>query len=554
MGRLLQSANRVLPLADFLDDATRLLLLASRGSAAVIRLEEWVPRVRHRAIQSHRGPFRFQTESASAAAPGPGSTEALQMAICRALMVGNAVGPPSNLTRRGAYHASDATSAPPVVVPGETAISVADWARSGGFRSLVLIPVRVDGRAVGLLQLVDARPERFAAGDIAFLEDAAEALGLALVHHRAQWALQERVKELTCLYGIARVARDLAPGGRRDVFERIVRLLPHGWQYPGDCAARITLDGEGHATEMFSETPWMQSAPIVVEGKARGRVEIAYLASKPEMQEGPFLAEERSLIDEIARQVGLIIEAQDAEEERARLTQQLLHADRLATIGKLTAGVAHELNEPLGAILGFAQLSLDSAGLPPGARRDSERIVQSALHAREIIRKLMFFGRQTPPGRAEVDLNLVVQDGLDLLEPRLVRQGIRASIALNSALPLILADRSQLLQVVVNLVINAIQAMPDGGSLTVRTDPADMGAALSVEDTGVGMSEDVRSQVFLPFFTTKDVGEGTGLGLSVAHGIVTAHGGTIDVASEPGRGSVFIVRLPAASTKGGDPL
>jgi signal transduction histidine kinase len=244
--------------------------------------------------------------------------------------------------------------------------------------------------------------------------------------------------------------------------------------------------------------------------------------------------------------VALVVEGRQAEDQRQRLQEQLYHADRLATLGKLTAGFAHELNEPLGSILGFAQLARDAAGLPPQVGSDLDKILKASLHAREIIKKLMFFGRQTPPGMVAVDLNETVREGLSFIEPRITSQRIRVIQQLDPNLPRVIADRGQILQVLVNLTVNATQAMPEGGTLTLTTRSEADKVLLGVEDTGVGMSEEILRQIFVPFFTTKDVGQGTGLGLSVVHGIVSAHGGAITVTSEPGQGSRFEVRLPAA--------
>jgi two-component system NtrC family sensor kinase len=141
-------------------------------------------------------------------------------------------------------------------------------------------------------------------------------------------------------------------------------------------------------------------------------------------------------------------------------------------------------------------------------------------------------------------LNQVVEDGFYFLEGRCAKGGIQVIRKLAADLPEITADPAQLNQVLVNLVVNAVQAMPGGGTLTVSTRASDASAALIVEDTGAGMSEEIIEKIFLPFFTTKDVDEGTGLGLAVVHGIVTAHGGLIDVESHPGRGARFEVHLP----------
>ena len=158
----------------------------------------------------------------------------------------------------------------------------------------------------------------------------------------------------------------------------------------------------------------------------------------------------------------------------------------------------------------------------------------------------MVFARQVPPQKTRVNLNQVVDDALYFLEARCAKAGIRVVRELATELPEVTADPAQCKQILVNLIVNAVQAMSEGGTLTVSTRADDTAAALVVQDTGPGMDEEVLEKVFLPFFTTKDVHEGTGLGLAVVHGIVTAHGGSIEVKSRPGRGTRFVIRLPAS--------
>ena len=356
-------------------------------------------------------------------------------------------------------------------------------------------------------------------------------------------ALYERVKELTCLYSIAHLASD--PDLSLDeMMRRIVELLPSGWQYPEITSARITVEGASFATPEFRPSAFRQRADIVVDHETCGEVLIIYREPRPDADEGPFLHEERNLLNAVASRLGLIVGRRRAERHRTNLTEQLHHADRLATIGQLAAGLAHEMNEPLAAILGLAQLSSKAARVPEPVVRDLEKIIKAALHARDVIRNLLLFARRVPPARTKVRLNELVEQALALLEARRADTGIELVRSLEERLPDLTADPSQIRQVLVNLLVNAVQAMPEGGRLEVQTRSEAGDVIVAITDTGVGMSVDVRKRLYTPFFTTKDVGEGTGLGLAVASGIVNSHGGTIHVESEVGHGSRFEVRLP----------
>jgi two-component system, NtrC family, sensor kinase len=415
--------------------------------------------------------------------------------------------------------------------------------------SVAVLPLAIAGDTVGWLRLGSRRRHYFDAESAALLRRVAETLALVAVGQGAEAALRERVKELTCLYSLSRVAE--RPGiSLQGLLQGAVELLPPAWQYPEIAVARIEVEGESCSTPGFDRAVCSQSSAVRIRGEDLGRVEVGYISERPELDEGPFLREERSLIDAVARELAAVIERRKAAAERALLERQLRHADRLATVGQLAAGLAHELNEPLAAILGFAQLSQKADGLPEEPRQDLGKIATAALHAREIVRNLMLFARQSTPKTESLDLNEAVRDGLELLGSRCARSGVEVECFLEEELPRIVADRSQLQQVLVNLVVNALQAMPEGGRLELRTRSAGGSVGLLVKDDGVGMGEEVRGKIFLPFFTTKDVDQGTGLGLAVVHGIVASHGGAIMVESEPGRGSTFEVELPLGGTAG----
>lgn len=369
-------------------------------------------------------------------------------------------------------------------------------------------------------------------------------LAMALTEKNPKLALSERVKELTCLYSIARLAvqTDLSLD---ETMQRIAGLLPPAWQFPEIASARITVEGCSFSTPGFRTGRFCQRADIVVAGETCGEVLVVYHEARPEAgEEGPFLPEERSLLDAVARELSLIVERRRAARQRSNLTEKLDHADRLATIGQLAAGVAHELNEPLAGVLGLAQLARKAEDLPAPVARDLDTIIKVTLHAREIIRNLLLFARRMPAAKAAVRLNELVEDVLPLLASRHARFGITLVKVLEEDLPDLTADPAQIREVLVNLAVNAFQAMPRGGTLEVRTSSEADHVSLVVVDTGIGMSEEVQRRLYAPFFTTKDIGEGTGLGLAVVSGIVSSHGGTISVESEVGRGSRFEVRLP----------
>ncbi len=366
-----------------------------------------------------------------------------------------------------------------------------------------------------------------------------------LLHQRNE--LIERNKELTCLYKMTKIVGQNKP--LPQMLEAIARIIPPAFQYPTATTTVIRLDRQAYGAWESEATGPSLTEELVIHKQSRGQIEIISTANQtgPKKDQTPFLDEERALLRSIAHHLALAIEKKEAIDAQAEMEQQLRHSDRLAKIGQLTAGVAHELNEPLGNILGFAQLSSKNSDLPEQVSRDLANIVKAALHAREIIKKLMFFSRQTPPRETPVNLNQLIQDGLYLFESRCAKNGIAITKKFSPDVPAIKADVSQLQQVLTNVIVNALQAMPDGGELEIATSFGGDHVLLSVRDSGIGMDQETIKQIFLPFFSTKDISEGTGLGLSVVHGIVKSHGGSIAVKSRPGQGSRFEITFPVES-------
>jgi signal transduction histidine kinase/HAMP domain-containing protein len=234
--------------------------------------------------------------------------------------------------------------------------------------------------------------------------------------------------------------------------------------------------------------------------------------------------------------------------EGARLQQQLMRSEKLSSVGVLAAGVAHEINNPLTTILGYAKLLLEGRGEDDPDRSALDLVAAEALRVQQIVRSLLDFSRQESGDKKPVSINELVERTVTLVAPNLKKRRVVVKKELCKDLPFVLVDARRIEQVFVNLLTNASHAMPNGGTMTVRTGSipsiAPPRAYAEFEDTGVGMEKDVMSRIFDPFFTTKEPGKGTGLGLSVSHGIISDHGGKIDVESEPGKGTTFRVSLP----------
>jgi len=412
-----------------------------------------------------------------------------------------------------------------------------------GFKSILVIPFLIEGQHFGILIFKNEEKDFFSKEEIEVFQSAGQILGMAVANRRAHAALRERIKELRCLYGICQTFN--RPGMElEDILNKIVRLIPPAMQYPEIAYGRITIDKKMYETPGFIDNREKLHAGIYINGKNRGSIEVTYTRKKAHLEAVLFLKEESALIDSIARQVGIIIEQKQAEKEKMELQKQIRHADRLATIGQLAAGVAHELNEPLANILGFAQLAQKCPGVPEQASQDMGKIVRASLYGREIVKKLLIFARQMPTRETRVNLNNIVEDALFFFESRLMKERIELEKQLSPDIPKIKADPSQLNQVIINLVVNAMQAIRGGGKIMVKTLKTNDHVSLVVKDTGMGIREEIIDRIFHPFFTTKKVGQGTGLGLAVVYGIVTAHGGSVKVKSEIGVGSEFEILLP----------
>ena len=225
---------------------------------------------------------------------------------------------------------------------------------------------------------------------------------------------------------------------------------------------------------------------------------------------------------------------------------QLVSSEKMASLGKLAAGIAHEINNPLGGILIYSSLMMEDLPQEDSKKGDLARIVQEAGRCKEIVKSLLEFARQTEPKMEPTDINRAITEGLFFLENQALFHNIRIIKKLDPFLPFVKANAGQLKQVFMNIIVNAAEAIHGSGTLTITTSPAPDRKSVLVEftDTGEGIPEENLTRIFDPFFTTKDVGKGTGLGLATSYGIVEEHGGKIRVKSKVGEGTTFSIELP----------
>jgi signal transduction histidine kinase len=242
-------------------------------------------------------------------------------------------------------------------------------------------------------------------------------------------------------------------------------------------------------------------------------------------------------------------ETQRMKEELEKTQVQLLQSEKMASLGKLAAGVAHQLNNPLAGITLYTKLVMEDYPLEEGARKDLQRVLEDAERCRDTVKELLEFTRQTRHLMRPQDINRAISRTVFLLENQTLFQNIIIEKDLDPVLPLVHSDIQQLNHLFMNLILNAAQAMGGKGELLIRTRhlPEDKRVRIEITDTGPGIPENILPHIFDPFFTTKEEGEGTGLGLSLVYGIVETHGGQIEARNVPEGGAAFIIELPIHS-------
>lgn len=360
---------------------------------------------------------------------------------------------------------------------------------------------------------------------------------------RNERQLAERIKELSCLYAVARsVQQQDRP--LPELLQEVINVVPQGWQFPEAAEVRIRLDDAvfGDPTDLKDS----MCADLLVDRMERGRITVSYPDASIAVDGPLFLPEEQPLLERIAADLSAVIERHERIHQQHLLESRMRSNDRLTILAEITAGIAHELNTPLGNVLGYAELLKKDEEVRE-RRSDLQRIIDSALIGREIVKKLMYFSCEMPAQFQLADANKALRDVLHLLEQRLEHQEVTVQWHLGNGLPPVRMDHVQFAQVISNIVLNAVAAMPKGGNITLSTEQTVGLVVINITDTGTGISEADLKKIFQPFFTTKPTGEGTGLGLSVVHGIMKGHGGSVAASSTIGEGTTFTLSFPIPS-------
>jgi signal transduction histidine kinase len=472
------------------------------------------------------------------------------------------------------------------------------------------VPLRFRGQTIGVLCVESLQSDAFnlydenlivviashlaSLADYTRLREEAEgrARNLGLIHEVVQQVIglpnPHEVAEITsdllaryfayelCSVFIADEKGDLTIGGFGGTSQNVVKRAMKSFEYPliGGITGHVFETGESlvvndvlQDNRYRSIKGWQAGSEMCVairEGeKILGIVDVES-SSRNAFTHNDFIAMESlagilaSVItsgDQYQRLQVMISQLRSTQVElRARMEAQrsaenrLVQAAKLAAVGEMAAGIAHELNNPLTSVTGFAELALDDIPEDSETRKDLEIVMREAVRARDVVRRLLDFARQSESERARASLNEVVDDVVALTRHLIRTSGVTLKLDLEKNLPWVLVDVNQMKQVLLNLIHNALQAMPAGGEMIIATESAYRDARdwiiVSVCDTGVGIPKLDQARIFEPFYTTKGNQGGTGLGLSVTYGIITDHGGQIDVESQPGNGSKFTVWLP----------
>jgi len=339
------------------------------------------------------------------------------------------------------------------------------------------------------------------------------------------------------------------------IIQGIVDIIPSSWQYPDITCARIILEDREWLTKNFRQTIWKQASDIIVYWKRIGVLEVFYTKEKPERDEGPFLKEERSLINAIAERLGSILEYKRAEiTKEAKMEKELQHHGRLKLMGKLAASIVHEIKNPLVGIGLMVQSMVERLRqnkVGDDIYQDMESLIHEVQRLEKLLENLTDFGKPKPFLTTKEDIHYPIQETLKLLSKELRSGNITIEKSFNREIPLISIDVSKMHQVFLNILLNSINAMTEGGSIIIKTDvirEKNEGSVtgnwveIMIQDSGTGIKEEDMPYLFEPFYSKSS--QRTGLGLSIVLGLIELHNGRIEIHSQEGKGTTVSIYLP----------
>ncbi|SEO62787.1 His Kinase A (phospho-acceptor) domain-containing protein [Flavobacterium sp. CF108] len=352
--------------------------------------------------------------------------------------------------------------------------------------------------------------------------------------------LKERVKELTCLYEISKTisqSNDI----EKEVLEKIIFIIKNAWKFNDDAIVEIQVLDYHFLTSILSKNTIFQSSTINIPGTEPGNIKVHYPQNKYKPDQ--FLEDEQKLLNTAAIEIGNYIEKYQTLEKKDRLRRTIERIDRLSTLGEMTAGIAHELNNPLGNILGYAEL-IKLSNVDPEIDSDITTIIKSAIYTREIVKKLMFFSSEMPYQPRQEEIKPIVTFALSFLKQNFQKKEIKSELIIKNCSLTAKIDAVQITQVLFNLLINAIHASPQKSIIKTIVEDDAKNLFITIEDEGHGIPDAIKQKIFKSFFTTKTTTSGLGLGLSVVHGIVKTHNGEIIVQDNKPSGTIFTIKLP----------
>lgn len=352
--------------------------------------------------------------------------------------------------------------------------------------------------------------------------------------------LQERIKELSCLYDISSIANQ-SEKPFSEVIQETAERVVLAWRFPEDAVCVIKLDDQQWFSRALTEKTVVQKELIYIDSLIIGSIAIHYSAATRKATD--FLKEEKELLKKLSFEISHIYERKIKKERDLVFQRIAQRQDRIAILEEITAGLAHELNTPLGNILGFAQLIMEGTS-DKQTISDAEKIMNSALHTREIVKKLMYFSSELPQTLKETDINKLILETTHLLRPNLQAKDLSIEFQLPEKVILADVDSVQITQVLFNLILNAIYASHEKSFILIKLIDKGERFIIQVHDYGIGIDPTIQERIFDPFFSTKPIGQGTGLGLSVCHGIIKSYNGFILVASAKDEGTTFNIDLP----------